>query len=125
MRHQRKRKILLVDDEKDLIDVLAPRLAVLGNMEVETASDGEEGLSKVAAFGPDAILLDISMPRIDGWEFCRRLKADAVYRDIPVVILTAWASDPLAQHARELGVSKIILKPFDDKAVVDALTSIA
>ena len=86
-----KKRILVVDDEPDFCSIVQGQLEKEG-FEVEIAYNGIEGLEKVHADPPDAIVLDIMMPEMDGYEVCRKLKADEKYVDIPVILLTAVAS---------------------------------
>ena len=86
-----KKRILVVDDEPDFCSIVQGQLEKEG-FEVEIAYNGIEGLEKVHANPPDAIVLDIMMPEMDGYEVCKKLKADEKYADIPVVLLTAVAS---------------------------------
>lgn len=86
-----KKRILVVDDEPDFASIVQGHLEKEG-FEVGVAYDGVEGLEKVKANPPDAIVLDVMMPEMDGYEMCSRLKKDAAYRDIPIVLLTAVAS---------------------------------
>ena len=86
-----KKRILVIDDEPDFCAIVQVNLEKEG-FEVELAYSGVEGLEKVQANPPDAIVLDIMMPEMDGYEVCKKLKADEKYADIPVVLLTAVAS---------------------------------
>jgi len=86
-----KKRILVVDDEPDFASIVKKNLEKEG-FEVEVAYDGVEGLEKVKANPPDAIVLDVMMPEMDGYEMCSKLKADEQLADIPVVMLTAVAS---------------------------------
>ena len=86
-----KKRILVVDDEPDFAGIVQTNLEKEG-FEVEVAYSGVEGLEKVKANPPDAIVLDIMMPEMDGYQVCKELKADEQYADIPVVLLTAVAS---------------------------------
>lgn len=86
-----KKTILVVDDEPDFCSIVQGQLEKEG-FEVEIAYNGIEGLEKVRANPPDAIVLDVMMPEMDGYEVCRKLKADEKYADIPVILLTAVAS---------------------------------
>jgi len=86
-----KKRILVVDDEPDFAGIVQANLEKEG-FEVEVAYNGDEGLEKVYANPPDAIVLDIMMPGTDGYMVCKKLKADEKYADIPVVLLTAVAS---------------------------------
>ena len=86
-----KKRILVVDDELDFACIVQQNLEKEG-FEVEVAYDGDEGLKKVKANPPDAIVLDVMMPGKDGYQVCSELKADAQYADIPIILLTAVAS---------------------------------
>jgi len=86
-----KKRILVVDDEADFCSIVRCNLEKQG-FEVDVAYDGEECLSKVRANPPDAIILDIVMPEIDGYAVCKALKADKKLSAIPIVMLTAAAS---------------------------------
>jgi len=86
-----KKRILVVDDEPDFASIVQGNLEKEG-FEVEVAYNGVEGLEKVHANPPDAIVLDVMMPEKDGYEMCADLKGDEKYCDIPIVLLTAVAS---------------------------------
>jgi two-component system alkaline phosphatase synthesis response regulator PhoP len=86
-----KKRILVVDDEPDFAGIVQQNLEKEG-FEVEVAYDGEEGIEKVQANPPDAIVLDVMMPGKDGYEVCSELKADDRFADIPIILLTAVAS---------------------------------
>jgi two-component system alkaline phosphatase synthesis response regulator PhoP len=86
-----KKRILVVDDEPDFCSIVQMNLEKEG-FAVELAYSGVEGLEKVHANPPDAIVLDIMMPEMDGYEVCKKLKADEKYADIPIILLTAVAS---------------------------------
>jgi two-component system alkaline phosphatase synthesis response regulator PhoP len=86
-----KKRILVVDDEPDFAGIVQQNLEKEG-FEVEIAYDGDEGLEKVKANPPDAIVLDVMMPGKDGYQVCSELKADDRYADIPIILLTAVAS---------------------------------
>jgi two-component system alkaline phosphatase synthesis response regulator PhoP len=85
------KKILVVDDEPDFAAIVQNNLEKEG-FTVEVAYNGVEGLEKVAASPPDAIVLDVMMPEKDGYKMCAELKADERFRDVPVILLTAVAS---------------------------------
>ncbi|MEW5910865.1 MAG: response regulator [Thermodesulfobacteriota bacterium] len=87
----KKKRILVVDDEPDFCSIVQGQLEK-ENFEVELAYNGVEGLEKVRANPPDAVILDVMMPEMDGYKMCRVLKADEKFRDIPVILLTAVAS---------------------------------
>jgi CheY-like chemotaxis protein len=105
-------KILVVDDETDILRVIVKILQARGHT-CETARDGVEALEAVAAERFDVILLDINLPKIDGYEVCQRLKGDAATRDIPVVMLTAaYTTVADAEKGTELGADEYVVKPF-------------
>lgn len=83
-----KPHILIVDDEPDIVKVLSKRLTASG-YSVSTANDGEDGLAKVKAGGIDLIILDVMLPKLNGYEVCAKLKQDATHRTIPIVMFTA------------------------------------
>jgi two-component system alkaline phosphatase synthesis response regulator PhoP len=85
-----KKRILLVDDEPDFCSIVQGQLEKEG-FDVEVAYDGVEGIEKVKANRPDAIILDVMMPEMDGYEACKKLKGDDNYADIPILMLTAVA----------------------------------
>ncbi|MFH1102827.1 MAG: response regulator [Pseudomonadota bacterium] len=86
-----KKRILIVDDEPDFCSIVQGQLEK-EKFEVELAYNGVEGLEKIRANPPDAVILDVMMPEMDGYKMCKLLKADKNYRDIPVILLTAVAS---------------------------------
>ncbi len=115
------RKVLVIDDERDLVDAIARRLSVVGGYEVAAAFDGEDGLQKARVFSPDMALVDLAMPELDGWELCRRLRADPRTTGIGLIVMTAWVTDGLERRARDEGVARLLLKPFEDEELLAAL----
>jgi two-component system, cell cycle response regulator DivK len=105
-------KILLVEDNEMNRDMLSRRLARKG-YEVVCAVDGAEGVAMATSEVPDLILMDMSLPVMDGWEATRRLKAAAATRAIPVIALTAHAMDGDEQKARDAGCDDYDTKPID------------
>jgi two-component system alkaline phosphatase synthesis response regulator PhoP len=107
------RRILIVDDEDDIREVAQVSLELLGPYEVLTASGGRDGVDSARLRQPDAILLDVMMPDLDGPATLAELRADPATRDIPVLFLTAKTQS--AEHTRlaMLGVAGILTKPFD------------
>jgi DNA-binding response OmpR family regulator len=106
------RKILLVDDERDLVDMVKMRLEA-GGFEVSCAFDGQEALDKARKEKPDLIILDLMLPKIDGYKVCRMLKFDEKYKNIPVIMFTARAQDSDKQLGEEVGANGYITKPFE------------
>jgi CheY-like chemotaxis protein len=105
-------KILLVEDNEMNSDMLSRRLQRKG-YSVVLAVDGAEGVAKALSENPDLILMDMSLPTLDGWEATRRLKADAATRRIPVIALTAHAMATDEQRAREAGCDDFDTKPIE------------
>lgn len=108
----RAKRILIIDDDDVTRAVTYALVQGLGH-EAETASDGLEGLAKVR-LGIDLVLLDVVMPGLDGFEVCRRIRADSVAHDVPVVMLTSMASLDDRLNAVEAGANDFIAKPVDD-----------
>jgi len=104
--------ILLVEDNEMNRDMLSRRLERKGYV-VTLALDGAEGIQKAQAQPPDLILMDMSLPVIDGWEATRRLKADAATHSIPIIALTAHAMASDEQKAREAGCDDFDAKPIE------------
>ena len=102
-----KKKVLIIDDEEDLCVLAGYALtANRSDLEVISAKDGPSGLERAKAEQPAAIVLDINMPRMDGYEVCRRLKADSATRNIPVVMLILFViddQDPFLGSLLDLG----------------------
>jgi two-component system cell cycle response regulator DivK len=105
-------KILLVEDNEMNRDMLSRRLERRG-FNVSIALDGAEGLQRARAETPDLILMDMSLPVVDGWEATRQLKADEATRRIPIIALTAHAMANDEQRARESGCDDFDTKPID------------
>ncbi len=115
--------ILVVDDDLLFRRMLADQLADAGYV-VRTAEDGEEALAKVAAESPDLILLDILMPKVDGFEVCRRLKSDEQTILIPVVMLSALTETEDRIHGIEVGADDFLSKPFNPQELMTRVRSL-
>lgn len=111
-----KPRVLIIDDEPDSVGLLLEFLAQ--HYLLMVSLDGEDGFRKAKLGSPDVILLDLAMPKLDGFETCRLLKAEPVTTDIPVIFLSAHAAenDRLAGFA--VGAADFIAKPFTDKEVL-------
>jgi len=107
------KRILLIDDEKHLSNVIEMCLQKLGGFLISTAQSGREGLQKAQAEKPDAILLDLMMPDLDGIAVLRKLQDNPETQAIPVILLTAKAQPANPDQYSELGVAGVIAKPFD------------
>ena len=119
-----QKHILLVDDEDDIREVAGISLEAVGGWRVSSASSGTEGIAKALAEQPDAILLDVMMPDIDGPTTFKRLQGDPQTRDIPVILLTAKAQSADRTRFDELGVAGILTKPFDPMGLPDQVAAI-
>ena len=115
-------RILIVDDTPTNLDILQTRLAVHG-YEILTAADGEEGLAKAMAEQPDLILLDVMMPKLDGLEVCRRLKADPSLPFMPIILVTARGDSKDVVAGLEAGGDEYLAKPVDQAALVARVKS--
>ncbi len=118
------RKILLVDDEDDIREVAQMSLEMTAGWDVVTASSGAEGLRMAAAERPDAILLDVMMPGMDGPATARALKAEAGTADIPIILLTAKVQAADRRRFDDLGVAGILAKPFDPMSLADEVRGV-
>ncbi len=103
-------RILIVDDDRSLRDALR-RALLLGGYDVETAAAGGEGLAKIAGDQPDAVVLDVGLPDLDGLEVCRRLREDG--NRLPVLMLTARAAVTDRIDGLDAGADDYLVKPFD------------
>ena len=115
-------RILVVDDNAANVDILCARLGAHG-YEMVTAADGEEALTAVRDQQPDLILLDVMMPKLDGMEVCRRLRADTSLPFIPIVLVTAKSDSKDVVAALDAGGDEYLTKPVDHTALVARVKS--
>jgi two-component system, OmpR family, alkaline phosphatase synthesis response regulator PhoP len=111
------KKILVVDDERHIVRLVQVNLERAG-YEILTAYDGVEALEKVKSESPDMVVLDVMMPRMDGFEVLKNLQADPRYQDIPVIMLTAKAQDADIFKGWSSGVSSYLTKPFNPRELL-------
>ncbi|NPV48284.1 MAG: response regulator [Armatimonadetes bacterium] len=111
------RKILVVDDERHIVRLVQVNLERAG-YEVVTAYDGVEALEKMKTENPDMVVLDVMMPRMDGFEVLKNLQADPRYQDVPVIMLTAKAQDADIFKGWASGVSSYLTKPFNPRELL-------
>lgn len=116
-------KVLLVEDNEMNRDMLSRRLRRQG-FEVAVAVDGEQAISMTAAGRPDVVLMDLSLPVIDGWEATRRLKAEPATRGIPVIVLTAHAMAGDREKALAAGCDEYDTKPVDLERLVGKMRAL-
>jgi len=117
------KRILLVDDERDLVDMVKMRLEA-GGFEVSTAFDGQEALDKARKEKPDLIILDLMLPKMDGYKVCRMLKFDEKYKKIPIILFTARAQDNDKQLGTEVGADGYITKPFEPQVLLSKINEL-
>ena len=112
-----KKKILVVDDEKQLVSLVSLHMDMAG-YEVLSARDGEEALAVVSAHKPDLLILDLMLPKIDGWEVCRRIRTEPEISDTPVIMLTACSDSGDKLRGFECGADDYVTKPFSPRELV-------
>ena len=116
----KKKKILVVDDEPDIVAGISDRLSFEG-YEVITANDGQAALAMAREDDPDLIVLDIMLPKIDGFKVCRLLKFDKKKKHIPVIMLTAKTQDTDKATGKEMHANEYICKPFDQEELIKTI----
>ncbi|MBU1006764.1 MAG: response regulator [Candidatus Omnitrophica bacterium] len=112
-----KKKILIVDDEEDLRKMLRFRLEATG-YDVDEAADGQEGLDRARSNWPDLILLDLMLPKIDGYKVCRMIKFDEKHKHKPIIMFTARAQEKDKMIGKEMGADAYITKPFEAETLL-------
>lgn len=115
-----KPKLLLVDDEPSIVKMVGKRLEVEG-FEVEVAMDGQDGLTKAQNGKPDLIILDLMLPKLNGYEVCTMLKQDSRHKHIPVIIFTAKTQEKDEKMALECGAEAFVRKPFRAQELVEKI----
>ena len=116
-------KILAVDDEPDVLSLLNLMLTSQG-YNVVTASDGQEALEKARTENPNLILLDVMLPKMDGYKIARMLKFDENFKHIPIIMLTAKVQEKDRQTGMEMGADDYITKPFDTAGLLDKVKEV-
>jgi twitching motility two-component system response regulator PilG len=116
----RAKRVLIVDDSSAVVDALAGALEDAG-YEVGSAANGEEVFRRMAELDPEAVLLDVYMPRINGADVCRLVKAHPHWRKTWLVIMSARLSEAEAETFRRIGADEILRKPFDPEVAVEAV----
>jgi PAS domain S-box-containing protein len=118
------RRVLIVDDNRDSADTLSTLLQVMG-CEIEVAYDGESALAAGARFKPDAVLLDLGMPKLNGFETCERMRAEPWGQSICIVAVTGWGQDEDRRRTKEAGFDAHMVKPADPGKLTELLASIS
>jgi two-component system, OmpR family, alkaline phosphatase synthesis response regulator PhoP len=117
------KRILVIDDEEVIQEVIQGCLEDIGEWKVITASSGQEGLLVAESKLPDGILLDVSMPEMDGIKTLQKLQQNPVTQGIPVVLLTAKVQAADQARFSQLAIAGVILKPFDPLILVDLVAA--
>lgn len=115
-----KKRIMLVDDEKNLVEAITYRLEANG-YEVIPAYDGQEALDKAKKEKPDLIILDLMLPKMDGYKVCGMLKFNEKYKHIPIIMFTARAQETDMKMGVEVGADAYITKPFEPQVLLDKI----
>ncbi|MBI1207840.1 MAG: response regulator [Azospirillum sp.] len=115
-----KPTILVADDEPSILLSLQVLLSKAG-FEVRVARDGEEAIQAVEKATPDLILLDAMMPKRDGFDVCQTIRANPLYRDLPIIMLTAKSRDVEREKGMALGATDYITKPFSTRDLVNTV----
>ena len=117
------KKILVIDDEPELVKAITIRFKASG-YEVTPAFDGQEGIDKSGEIKPDLILLDIIMPKMDGYQVCKKLKSDPESKDIPIIIFTASGQRDLEKRCMAIGAKGVIMKPFEATELLELVNKL-
>ncbi len=115
-----KKCVLVIDDERDLVETVSFRLQAAG-YEVVPAYDGQDGLEKARSLKPNLIILDLMLPKMDGYKVCRLLKFDEKHKSIPIIMFTARAQDSDRQMGMDVGADAYITKPFESQALLEKI----
>jgi two-component system, OmpR family, alkaline phosphatase synthesis response regulator PhoP len=113
-------KIVVIEDDLTFLDLLRVHLSGAGH-EVLTAEDAVLGLRAIIANAPELILLDLSVPYMDGFEMLKALRSDPSTRNIPVIVLTGRGDDETYAQARELGAAQLLTKPVERDLLIKAI----
>ena len=117
-----KRSVLVVDDEPNIVLSLEFLMSELG-CDVRIANDGEAALRAVTESAPNLILLDVMMPKRDGYSVCRAIRSNAEWQDIKIILLTAKGREEEREKGLALGADDYITKPFSTRMVVEKVTA--
>jgi len=113
------KKILIAEDEEDILELLSTIFGDLGNYEILCARDGEETLRIARVDNPDIILLDIQLPKLNGYEVCKLVKSDQTISQTKVLMISGMVQNSDWQKAREAGADGYIIKPFSSIELVE------
>ena len=117
-------RVLVVEDDPDIQTVIRMSLKLRGVKEVVVTDNGEDCLAQVGTLKPDVILLDVMMPRLDGYQTCLRLKENPATQGFPVIFLTAKAQQFEMKRGMEAGALGYLIKPFDPMTLHDQIVAL-
>jgi DNA-binding response OmpR family regulator len=115
------KKVLVIDDNPTIVELIKYALHLQGNYEVVAAYDGEEGLRRFYQEQPDCVIIDVKMPRMDGYQLVRCLRGDATSAQVPLIILSAMIREEDREQGYLSGVDEYLTKPFKPAALGAAL----
>src|SRR5262245_37704840 len=116
-------RILIVDDNRDAADSLVMLLRLMGN-DTRTAYDGQEGVAVAGEFNPDVMLLDIGLPKLDGYEACQRIREQAWGKKVVLIAMTGWGQEEDRRRAQEAGFDHHLVKPVDPQDLMKLLAGL-
>jgi len=116
-------RVLVVDDNHDSADSLARILCLMGT-DTRTAYDGQDGVDVAAQFRPDVVLLDIGMPKLNGYEACRRIRDEPWGKGVVLIAVTGWGQDEDRRRSLEAGFAHHMVKPVDPRALMKMLAGL-
>ena len=119
MNQQPKNKILIIDDSESIRELI--KIYLESTYELSFAVDGEQGLTMARRTKPDLIMLDIMLPKMDGFTVSRLLKFDELYRDIPIIMFSSRAGSSDIKTSQDTGADLYLLKPFTKEQLTDIL----
>lgn len=120
---QQPASVLIVDDEPNILLSLQFLMKKAG-YDVRTAKDGEQALEEIARAKPDLVLLDVMMPKLDGFSVCQRIRAEPDWQSVRVIMLTARGRDVEREKGLSLGADDYITKPFSTKDAIDRVAAV-
>lgn len=117
-------RILVADDEPDILEIAKIALETVGGFEVSTCSSGKRLLERLPEFEPDLVIVDVLMPDMTGPEVFEEIRRRPEYDEVPVIYLTGVIQEEELEDLRETGVADIILKPFDPMTLADRINGV-
>lgn len=117
------KRVLIADDEPNIVTALEYLLGQSG-YQVKVAQNGEEALALVASFAPDLVLLDVMMPRMNGYDVCRRIRERPDWRQVRIIILSAKGRDVEVSKGMSLGADLYVVKPFSNTELVAQINAL-